>query len=283
MAKKSQLLEQFIADLSRLAQVYRVRRFRFVGGEPLLHKKIVDFVRAVRKSGLADVIEVVSNGVLLDRAPDELFQEIDSLSVSWYPDPNFGDGILDRANVKCQQFGTRFRVHRINRFRRMQVSQAITDEKLVEDIYRSCQIAHTWNCQTFYDGNFYLCSRPLYTKGYRRRIGRGTEDLKRIDGIPLHEPNLRSRILEELNRPRALASCKYCLGTVGRYQPWRQMSVAERRQPPVPETSVIDAVDKVRMRSILAWRAVESRILKVWPSMHLARALNVAMTGIMRH
>ncbi|MGI9205027.1 MAG: radical SAM protein [Woeseiaceae bacterium] len=283
MAKRSQSLEQFTTDLSRLAQVYRVQRFRFVGGEPLLHKKIVAFIRAVRKSELANVIEVVSNGVLMDRAPDELFQEVDSVSVSWYPDPNFSEDILDRARAKCHQFGARFRVNRINQFRQMQVNQPITDDKLVSDIFRSCQIAHTWNCQTFYDGKFYLCSRPLYTQSYQRRIGRDTEELQKIDGVPLHEPNLKARILEHMNQTHALASCKYCLGTVGRYQPWRQLSVAERRQPPVPESTPIDAIDNVRLRSILAWRAVEGRLLKMWPSTRLARALNVALTGILRH
>lgn len=283
MSTNKQELGQFVEDLSRLAQVYRVRRFRFVGGEPLLNNDIVDFIDAVKQSGIAEVIEVVSNGVLLDRAPDELFRRVDSLAISWYPDSRFSEDILQRAKSKCDHFGTRMRINRINKFRRMQVGQPLEDDRLISDIYRSCLIAHTWNCQTFYDGHFYLCSRPLYTQEYQHRLGRETEDLRQVDGVPLHEPNLKKRLLDAMQQKVALASCKYCLGTVGRYQPWRQLSVTERRQPLSPETAPIDDIDNLRLRSILAWRAMENLILNVWPSTRLARVLNVVLTGIAGH
>ena len=48
---------------------------------------ILSFVRELRASGVSKTIEIVSNGSLLPRASDDLFREIDSLSISWYPDP----------------------------------------------------------------------------------------------------------------------------------------------------------------------------------------------------
>jgi len=283
MASRKQDLEQFVEDLSRLAQVYRVRRFRFVGGEPLLHDKIVDFVDAVKQSGLAEIIEVASNGVLLDHAKDDLFRSVDSLSISWYPDPRFSKDVLVRAKSRCDEFGTRLRVARINKFRRMQVGQPLEDERLVSEIYRSCLIAHTWNCQTFYDGNFYLCSRPLYTQAYQRLLGSEVENLRHIDGVPLHEPNLKSRLLDALQKTTALTSCRYCLGTVGRYQTWRQLPLTERRKPQSPGALPNEDVATIRLRGILGWRAMEKLILNVWPSARLARALNVVLTAIAGH
>ena len=78
-------LETFRRDLTRLAEVYRVQRLRFVGGEPLLHDDICAFVDAARASGIATHIEVVSNGTLLARVSDQLLESIDSLALSLYP------------------------------------------------------------------------------------------------------------------------------------------------------------------------------------------------------
>jgi GTP 3',8-cyclase len=279
MPVSTQGLRQFIVDLRRLSSVYHVHRFRFVGGEPLLNKDIVAFVSAVKESEIADTIEVVSNGVLVDRAPVELFREIDRLTISWYPDNRCKEELLDRARLLCSRFDTEIRVERINRFRRMQVAGPNPDDKLVSEIFQSCLIAHTWYCQTFYDGKFYLCSRPLFTREYQRQLGWATEDLRQIDGIPLHEPNLRERLLEALRQSHPLASCKYCLGTSGRYQAWRQLSVAERRKPSAPPTAQ-EGIDRWRLKGILAWRMAERGLLKAWPSARLARALNVVLTGI---
>ena len=40
--------------------------------------------------------------------------------------------------------------------------------------------------------------------------------------MPLHEPDLKGRLLALLRSDKPLAACDYCLGTVGRRQPWRQ-------------------------------------------------------------
>src|SRR5687767_3123542 len=83
MMKKESSLEDFKRDLSALAEVMRVYRFRFVGGEPLLHHRLLDHVTAVRSSGIATEIQVCTNGAMLDRTPDDVLSTIDTLTISW--------------------------------------------------------------------------------------------------------------------------------------------------------------------------------------------------------
>jgi len=248
MTKKESALETFNLDLAALAEVIRFHRFRFVGGEPLLHRDLLTHIKAVRASGIAEEIQVCTNGALLDRTPEEVFAAIDTLTISWYPDPHCDQAKIDRALEICGRVGTKVGVLKIDKFRRMQVAQPIEDQRLVKDIYDTCEIAHTWYCQTFYEGRFYLCSRPLFTGPYLAKLGMEAPDFRALDGIPLHEPRLKERLADALRSKRPLAACRYCLGTVGRNQSWRQLSPAERKAPDRPTVALSDMLDRGRLR-----------------------------------
>jgi organic radical activating enzyme len=273
-------LDTFVKDLRRLAEVYRVRRFRFVGGEPLLNKDILGFVAAVRDSEICKTIEVVSNGVLLDRVPDEFYKQIDSLKVSRYPDKRCSSEALEYAKVQCQQYGTLFRIEKIDSFRRMQVRDPIADDQAVSDIFTTCMIAHTWSCQTFYDGYFYLCSRPIYTGQYQQKLSEATIDFRQSDGVALHRELLLERLLVALRSSNPLAACNYCLGTVGKKQVWRQLSSAERRVPVLPPVQPSEFIDQRKLRLLLKWRRVEKFLLSIVPLRKLARGLAMLTTAV---
>ncbi|VAW84374.1 hypothetical protein MNBD_GAMMA16-1938, partial [hydrothermal vent metagenome] len=260
--------------------VYHAERFRFVGGEPLLNPHILDYVKVVRESGISSFIEIATNGVLLDRASDELFESVDRISVSWYPDPRSHERIIESAGEKCRRHKTEFRVERISKFRTIQVAGPIDDQRVVNDIYQSCMIAHTWHCQTFYDGRFYLCSRPIFTAVYLQRLDVPAPDFHELDGELLHQPDLRERLIERLSSRQPLKACEYCLGTVGRYAPWTQLPAQSRRSPPQPLPLRRESISWKRMKFLLVWRKIESGLLKCFPSARLAKYLSVVLTGI---
>ncbi|TML96353.1 MAG: 4Fe-4S cluster-binding domain-containing protein, partial [Actinobacteria bacterium] len=222
-------LPTFRRDLAALQAVYHVGRFRFVGGEPLLNKNLVEFVTAVRDSGIADKIEVATNGSLVHKAPDELFEAIDFFNISWYPDRRCDAAKVKLAEEKCRTHATVFKARAVSKFRLMQIDRRTADARLVKDIYDTCQLAHSWHCQTFYEGYFYLCSRPTLTARYLEQRGVEIPDLRTRDGVSLHEPRLGERLRAYLENPEPLESCHYCLGTVGSRIPWQQSSLAERR------------------------------------------------------
>jgi len=72
-------------DLAALSKVYNVFEFRLTGGEPLLHPELVRIVEVIRESGISDKITMVTNGVLLHKAPEALWQKLDKVWVSLYP------------------------------------------------------------------------------------------------------------------------------------------------------------------------------------------------------
>ena len=271
--------ESFERDVFRLADAYRVHRFRFVGGEPLLNRDILHFVQAVRASGIAAEIEVVTNGLLLDRLDEQLLRNLDSVAVSAYPAAGDLTPALRATQTLCDRYGVRLQVEHIDRFRRMQVPEPTTDESLVRAIFDSCLIAHTWSCQTFYQGFFYLCSRPIYTDSYLQKVGAPQGNYRQVDGIALHEPELGARLRSYLRAAKPLSACQHCLGTVGKYEPHAQLDPSERKHPPRP-AAASESIDTARLRSSLRWRSVTGAILNRVPSLRVSRLLAMAETAI---
>jgi organic radical activating enzyme len=279
MRKRFPSADGFERDLFRLAQVYRVHRFRFVGGEPLLNREILRFVQMVRRSGIATEVEVVTNGLLLERLDEELLQHLDSICVSAYPAAGDLTRVLRSTQQRCRRHGVRLTVEHIDRFRRMQLPGPNADQALVETIFKSCLIAHTWSCQTFYEGFFYLCSRPIYTASYLDKRGVPVGNIKQIDGVALHEPELLVRLRTYLESAKPLSACQHCLGTVGKYEPHAQLDHNERKHPSAP-AAAYDSIDSKRLRRLLRWQRATSAILDRVPSLRASRLLAMAQTAL---
>ena len=268
-------LERFTADVTALAQVLHVGRFRFAGGEPLLHPDLLAFVEVVRQSGIADRIQVCTNGVLLSRMPDSFFRLIDSLAISWYDD-RLEATQVEAVRQKCRQSNTKFEVQPVRRFRIMDADEPLPSPT-VRRIFDSCQIAHSWYCQTFLDGLFYLCSRPLVTDNYLQAKGLGPTDFRTADALPIHQPNLHQRMIEYLSSRTPLGSCSHCLGTVGRHERWRELERGERKLPrPNGEGRHID---RWKLGYLLTCNRLERLTLRRWPSLGFARLLTI-MEGV---
>lgn len=260
MRREASGLSGFVADVAALAGVLAVHRFRFLGGEPLLHAGLLDHVEAVRASGIAQEIQICSNGSLIDRVDDRLLRSIDHLVLSWYPDERCDPDELAKLAGRVDAAGRRLTVLNTTHFRRMTVGPPIPDERTISRIFSTCDIAHTAYCQTFLDGRFYLCSRPLYTQPFLDRAGLPSIDFKQVDGIAIHEPDLLGRLQRRYAEKAPLASCRHCLGTSGIKHPWRQLTAKERKTPSAPafEPSSINLpgmMSRMRQRLIRALRA----------------------------
>lgn len=65
--------EQYCRDLSRIkVMINHTNRINFLGGEPLLHKKLPDFIKYARDIYPYAEINLVTNGILLRHIPKEL-------------------------------------------------------------------------------------------------------------------------------------------------------------------------------------------------------------------
>lgn len=67
-------VEEFQKDYCRLSELYAgIGKIRLLGGEPLLHPRLKEFVLIVRKYFPDSDIRVVTNGLLIPRLREELF------------------------------------------------------------------------------------------------------------------------------------------------------------------------------------------------------------------
>ena len=264
-------IDAFKKDVEALAQVYHAFRFRFVGGEPLLHSGLLEFINVVRNSRLADKVVVCTNGKILHTMSREFYLAIDEIDISWYPDSGKSERLTPILE-KASEFAVQSFVKHIRDFELGWLGREIEDTALTRDIFDSCRIAHVHHCHTFYNGHYYKCSKPLFANNYFNKLGVRVPDLRVIDGVSLHQPDLMERLVSHLQDNTPLESCKYCLGTVGKRVPWQQLEGEEIKRPPVLDGNAAEYVDRVHMKNTLAKRRL-FRILRRNKWLHPLRGI----------
>jgi organic radical activating enzyme len=232
-------LDSFQKDIDALAKVMKVELFRFIGGEPLLHKNIVDFIKIVRESGIASTIAVVTNGQFIERQPKELFSVVDEIHISAYPGTTFDyknilkflecdRDVIDLPNGiwfhtwKTSQ-GTTVIYTPFDEFGVFFLPYKRTEAE-TQDTYNKCPVAYEWGCHVIRDGYYYKCVKPFLQKRYNIEHNLEVEfDYEVVDGIPLHEENLEERMNTYLQSKTPLKSCYSCTALLGEKLPHIQM------------------------------------------------------------
>ena len=207
-------LAQIARDLTVLARYYHASEARVLGGEPLLHPDLTGVLRAVRASGISDTIRVITNGLLLARVPTGFWELIDEVSVSVYPGREPGEGAISAATRLAGQHGVELRMKYFNYFRESYSELGTGDTALVDRIYRTCQMARVWRCNTILNGSLYRCPQSAFLPS---ALGRQNAREDMTDGLPITDASgFAQRLLSFLESPEPLGACVNCLGSVGR-------------------------------------------------------------------
>jgi organic radical activating enzyme len=224
MDKKFASLADYERDVRIFAEAVHVEEFRLVGGEPLLHPQLIEFMRIARDSGIGDKIKVYTNGMLLHTMPDEFWELTDILWVSTYP------GIRRRMSdeaiaAKCDEHRTTLDLRPlITEFNRSAINNRVEDEDLVKRIFHECKMANEYSCFAIYDGMFFRCSVAPFTQ---KRLSLSGIDFpgNEVDGIPIHgNPHLSEEIEARVKSKEPLKACSYCLGSSGPMIAHRQVN-----------------------------------------------------------
>jgi organic radical activating enzyme len=202
------------SDLSALAGSYRANILKILGGEPLLHPDLLEVITAARRSGVAETIEIWTNGLLLPRMQPRVWDAVDSVRISLYPGRSLRQDQLDRCADLARRHNVSFRYKRYQAFQESYSEQGTDDPDLVKRIYATCNSAHRWRCHTVAGGWFFKCAQSyMIPKG----MSLGDEATYR-NGIQIDDsPGFRGRLLAYLTSPEPLPSCRNCLGSAGRY------------------------------------------------------------------
>jgi hypothetical protein len=207
-------LDVFVADLAALRPVLRVDTLYLIGGEPLLHPRLLDFVTEGIGSGVALGVSITTNGVLLHQMPDAVWRLIAGLDVTCYPGVTIRMS-QEELEAKARRFGVALRIRTRETFRHTILHTPMPDPELIGQVYRACRIAHDYGCHAVCAGRYFKCSVAPYLP---RRLALDATFLQRwaSDSVPLHDnPRLRQDLARYLASASPLASCDYCLGTSG--------------------------------------------------------------------
>lgn len=192
-------------DLARAAKVLAPSLFKLVGGEPLLHPELLELVAIARRSEIAPRISITTNGILLGRMPDALFEAIDALTISLYPKPALAAEAIAAIDERAARFSVAVNWKRQERFVVMDRPARCDDDGEVAAVYEECWLRE--RCHILRDGRFYACTRPPHFQTFHD----GAFDFT-ADGIALDEGMTADGVVGYLLREQPLEACAHCFG-----------------------------------------------------------------------
>ena len=212
--------------LGLLGRHYHSRWLRLVGGEPLLHDNLQGVLEAVRRSGIADKITVVTNGVLLPQMPDSFWRLVDRVDVSQYPGKRLSADAIEGCKRSARDHGARIYFDSVDSFRIAYSEAGASSSALVDRIYASCGIVHELGCHTVARGYFYKCPQSYFLPRTLPGIDSAHDRLAISDAATFgHE------LRRLLARDTPLAACRHCLGTAGKRFKHDQIRRTDFRAP----------------------------------------------------
>lgn len=249
-------LANFEKQIGILARHVHSEEFLILGGEPLLHKNVLDFLKLVKASQIADKTVLVTNGFLLPNQPEDLFEIVDKITISFYPSLPLKQEMIEKAREKCREHSVELEIFDQPKFSMSIVGIKNEDKRLVDGIFNTCTVAWTQRCYALHDGYVYRCSRAPFIAYKLYKVGVIPQDFSKEDGLKLDDgDDFGAKAKEYFNRTAPLKSCSYCLGSVGKRVKHRQLSKDEIRDEVWARHSIGESIDRVKaFRRIAMWR-----------------------------
>jgi cyclic pyranopterin phosphate synthase len=212
--------EDVARDLGHLATIAHTPMWGALGGEPTLNHDLVDILKTVRDTGIADRTSVWTNGLTARKMKPEFWRAFDQLVVSIYWG-KLADDDIDWITKKCEDEGVEFvgRDERVNPNFMTFLEPKPTNAIMTQKKYDVCSFRRGNNYAASY-GFFFMCCCgphiPLLVQG--RSFG---DDGIKIEGLTLEQ------LVAYCERTDPLGACTHCAGReTAKRIPWR-----ERRDP----------------------------------------------------
>lgn len=193
-------------DLAALQPILHIRQLVFVGGEPLMHPRIVELLQVAREANICEDVLTITNGVLVKKMPEAFWAAKPTLWISRYP-------VLPQANVdfaeaKSKEHGFWLGIRQSDRFYKQ--FKATPDDG--RETFRNCPWKST--CFTVHEGRFYLCPQSCFFPSQLMKLPDG------LAGLPL-EGITREKLQAFMDRTEPFDACRICLG-MGPEMDWHQ-------------------------------------------------------------
>lgn len=202
--------EEIERDLANAARLFHAREYSLLGGEPTLHPQLLEIIDIAHASGIADSVQVITNGQTLHKMPEVFWQKLDSLWITQY----FGKVSQEDVNwarEKCRENGKEF-VLKVRSTLSKTFSRGTASSGEAQGRFERCHLKH---CNILDNGYLYLCCAAPFVAPLIMGLPEGTDGLK-LEGAT--EANLK----DYLDRRSAFEGCKRCVEVLGIQYPWRE-------------------------------------------------------------
>ena len=204
--KEEETLEDLERDLKVLSQHVIVRKFRILGGEPFLSPNLKEYVEVARTFLPYTDIRIVTNGTLLMKAEDVLYECIREkniiLDISEYPPITEKKDVLKRyLDSRGIKYNFSQKVEEFSKYFDLQGKNAplISHKKCTMNICRYLRCGKVYRCHL--EGSIYKYAR-IY------KIDELEQMIPHL-GLDIHDENLDwVWTYHKLNKPGIL--CRFC-------------------------------------------------------------------------
>jgi MoaA/NifB/PqqE/SkfB family radical SAM enzyme len=179
-----------------------------LGGEPLLHPEIIDFIILSRKYFPVGRIVIVTNGILLEKQPESFWEICKNknieIIISVYPIKINHFTIkekADRCGVKIIYWGDPLNMTK--EWRKLKIDLSGKQNKKLSN--RLCYASNT--CFQLVNGKLYKCWRIAYAKYFNKSFNQSL-DIEKEYGIDIFAAQSIKEILKKLEKVSQF--CRYC-------------------------------------------------------------------------
>jgi len=201
-------IEHFKNDIERLASLSggNIRRIRLMGGEPLLHPEIKEFMKIARSNFPKYEIAITTNGILLAEMEDEFWricaENNIEIVLSYYP-IEIDYTLINKLAIKNKvvlkaNIDTSMKI-----FRNFKMDLSGTQSYKKSWYY--CNHANA--CVNLLEGNLYTCDIVAHSRHLAKRFNILFEYTDK-DYIDIYKEKSMNSILKKLNKPHPF--CRYC-------------------------------------------------------------------------
>lgn len=209
-------LEEFESDIRRLAVLLspKIRKIGLLGGEPLLHPQIAEFVRLSREVFPKQEIEILTNGLLLDKQSEAFWRNCRecnvSIEITRYP-INFDY----KKIMRDKKSGVDIRFYGRSRYVEKTLFKLPLDldgKQNKEESFLNCYMGG--NCITLYHGRLYPCSYAAYIGWFNQKFGQNLQ-IEADDFVDIYQEQCLESIIDKLTH--SIPFCRYCAATRNEY------------------------------------------------------------------
>lgn len=207
-------VSEFEEDMSKLSLSFDIDRIVILGGEPLLHKDFMEFLRISRRFFPNSKVEITTNGLLLNKI-EENAEEINELNIT-----------VDITNYYLIDIPTKI----INKIRMVEIWDRGSMYNLGLDLsgsqnkfesFHNCIASYdNYGCVSLSNHRLYLCPMSSKIRFFNDKFGTKIPDDD--DAISVSVDEDPSKILEFLTKPHEI--CEYCnlKYRMSHEKPWAQ-------------------------------------------------------------